>query len=208
MTGVVPAGGPQGRLIVLTDRARSVAAGRPLVATVAAAADAGAPFVLFREKDLSASDRLAFGRGIAAALAGTTTQLLVASSVGLAVELDAAGVHLASAAPWPRDTGDGSLMVSRSCHDAADVAAAAAEGAAWVTLSPILATPSKPGYGPALGAGALGAHGVPVFALGGITPETIGACVAGGAHGVAVMGAVMAAPDPADMVRRLLDELA
>ncbi len=48
------------------------------------------------------------------------------------------------------------------------------DGAAYVSVSPIAATSSKPGYGPALGLGgvrraAAAAVGVPVLALGGVT---------------------------------------
>ncbi len=208
MTGDPTAGLPAGRLIVITDRSLSEAAGRALVDTVAATASAGAPLVLFREKELSPSDRHALGRDIAGTLEGTGTKLLVASDVALATELDAAGVHLASGDPEPRELAGGSLGFGRSCHDAGEVAAAAKEGAAWVTLSPIFSTGSKPDYGPALGTQVLGGHAVAVFALGGITPSDVEACVADGAHGVALMGAIMSAPDPAAVVHRILGTLA
>ena len=90
------------------------------------------------------------------------------------------------------------------------IAAAAAAGADYVTLSPIYLTDSKPGYGPALGIEALRAaagHGIPVLALGGITVATAAACVAAGADGVAVMGEVMRADDPARIVRDLVEAL-
>jgi thiamine monophosphate synthase len=35
-----------------------------------------------------------------------------------------------------------------------------------------------------------------VYALGGLTPDRVAACLAAGADGVAVLGAVMRAPDP------------
>ncbi len=94
-----------------------------------------------------------------------------------------------------------------SAHGLDDVVAAAAAQADYVTLSPIFATDSKPGYGPALGTAALRAAAecdVPVLALGGVTADTAAACLAAGACGVAVMGEIMRADDPARVVGDLL----
>jgi thiamine-phosphate pyrophosphorylase len=89
---------------------------------------------------------------------------------------------------------------------------AAADRVDYATLSPIWATASKPGYGPALGIEGLAKAVVavpelPVYALGGVMPGRASACIEAGAAGVAVMGAVMGAPDPAAVVRVLLAEL-
>jgi thiamine-phosphate pyrophosphorylase len=104
-------------------------------------------------------------------------------------------------------------MVGRSCHTPDELAAARAAGADRATYSPVFATASKPGYGPALGVDGLaaGCRAVPdlaVLALGGIGPDNALACVAAGASGVAVMGGVMAAADPAAAVRDLVWALA
>ncbi len=85
-----------------------------------------------------------------------------------------------------------------------EVRAAAAEGAVWATLSPYAETASKPGYGPALGPGAFAEDDLPVFALGGIDAGNAAEARLAGAYGVAVMGAVMRAHDPAGVVRDLL----
>ena len=88
--------------------------------------------------------------------------------------------------------------------------AAAKAGADAVTLSPIFASASKPGYGPALGLERLGevaaaVHPMPVIALGGIEDEAgVRACLDAGAAAVAVMGAVMRAADPAGLFARLV----
>jgi thiamine-phosphate pyrophosphorylase len=88
--------------------------------------------------------------------------------------------------------------------------------AAYATFSPVFATASKPGYGPALGIDGLAAGcrtvagvGSPlaVYALGGIGPSQAGACLAAGAAGVAVMGAEMRADDPHGIVRSMICEL-
>ncbi len=72
----------------------------------------------------------------------------------------------------------------------------------------MFATSSKPGYGPPLGiaglaAGCRATPSLPVLALGGVDIGTAGRCVAAGACGVAVMGAVMGAADPRAVVRAL-----
>jgi thiamine-phosphate pyrophosphorylase len=86
--------------------------------------------------------------------------------------------------------------VGRSCHNADEVARAAAEGCDYITLSPVFATASKPGYGPALGVDGLArlaATAPPVYALGGILPGDVPGVLAA-AHGIAVMGPVMREP--------------
>jgi thiamine-phosphate pyrophosphorylase len=101
-----------------------------------------------------------------------------------------------------------SLLVGRSCHDADELAALSDED--YVTLSPIYPTATKPGYGPALGPEGAAAlrPAVPWLALGGIdSPERAAACARAGAAGVAVLGAVMRAVDPAATVRVLVSGL-
>lgn len=95
-------------------------------------------------------------------------------------------------------------MWGRSCHGREDVARAAAEGFDYATLSPYAATTSKPGYGPPLAPGALRGHPIPVYALGGVTTDKAAQAVADGAYGVAVMGEVMRAAEPAQVVHDLL----
>jgi thiamine-phosphate pyrophosphorylase len=199
--------------VVLTDRRMSESAGRSLADTVALAVTAGARAIVFREKDLPPAERRALARDVCAAARAGHALMLVASDVDLAHSLGAAGVHLAGFDRWPDAGAVGDLVVGRSCHDRDDVATAGLCGAAYVTLSPVHRTASKPGYGPPLsleglaeGCRAPGAP--PVFALGGVTPGNAAPCVAAGAAGVAVMGAVMAAPDPAAVVAAFLDELA
>ena len=105
------------------------------------------------------------------------------------------------------------MVVGRSCHSVDDLRQALTNGADYVSLSPIWPSPSKPGYGPALGPRGLAAAcaAVPemrVVALGGVAPGRSAACLAAGAAAVAVMGEVMRADDAAGCVRSLLAELA
>lgn len=193
------------RLVVVTDG--SATGGRPLTDVVAAAVAGGARAVLLREKHLPRAARAALAGQLQLLLAAVGGQLLVASDAGIASTLSAAGVHLAAADPRPpavtaRSQGR-RLLVGRSCHSAADVRRAAADGCDYVTLSPVFPTTSKPGYGPPLGLDALGGLVLPVWALGGVDLDHASSCLAAGAAGVAVMGAVMRAEDPAAVVGAL-----
>jgi thiamine-phosphate pyrophosphorylase len=205
-----------GPLVVVTDRGQAAEAGHGLVDVVGAAVEAGAGCVLLREKDLPAAERRRLALALVAVLAPAGGRLIVASAAALAVDVGAAGVHLSStdAAPAPPvpEVGSG-WVVGRSCHGVDELRAARREGATYATLSPVFASPSKPGYGPALGLNGLAAAcaavpDLPVLALAGVGPGRAADCVAAGARGVAVMGEVMRAPDPAAVVRTLLAELA
>jgi thiamine-phosphate pyrophosphorylase len=221
-----------GSLVVVTDRRQAAAAGNDLVDSVAAVVDAGVRTVLLREKDLAQAERMVLAAAIAKSLAPVDGALVVASDGDLAREIDATGVHLATDDPAEREfferqrllsnqsgsknvlpSGGGRLLVGRSCHSADELRAAQAEGVDYATLSPVWVTASKPGYGPGLGLPGLAdavatVPGLPVYALGGVGPGRAAACLAAGATGVAVMGAIMRAIDPGAVVQDLLAELA
>ena len=186
------------RLLVLTDASQT--RGRPLLDVVRAAVHGGARAVVLREKQLSGPARAALGAPIADVVHDAGGTLLAAGALDdPQFRLD--GVHLAATDPFPRTP---PAIVGRSCHDAAALRRAAAEGCTYATLSPIFPSASKPGYGPPLGPDALRDAPLLVFALGGVDPTRALACVDAGARGVAVMGAVMRADDPAAVVRDLL----
>jgi thiamine-phosphate pyrophosphorylase len=198
----VPVRGP---LLVLTDRHQ---ARRPLEAIAAAVGRGGGRWLLFRDKDLAAPARRDLALRLAAIADEQGFALSVSSDIELAAAVGAAGVHLQAAgqvASARERLAD--AIIGVSAHSLADVAAAAAAGADYVTLSPVFLTESKPGYGPALGIESLrtaAALGIPVLALAGVTAATAGACLAARASGVAVMGEVMRAQDPARVVRELV----
>ncbi len=195
---------PDPPVLVITDRHQSR---MPLPALAAAVFEGGGRWLLLRDKDLAQAERIVLARlaiDIAAPFGAT---VLMSGDVEAAIEAGAAGVHL------PRD-GDPvaararlgpAALIGMSAHDLGEAERAAAAGADYATLSPIFASPSKPGYGPALGLEVLStvaaAVGLPVLALGGVTAARARDCLAAGAAGVAVMGEVMRAEDPAAALR-------
>ncbi|WP_091202645.1 thiamine phosphate synthase [Micromonospora narathiwatensis] len=176
-------------VVVLTDRR---VARWPLVEVVAAAVRGGVRWVVLREKDLPRAERAALAAELRAILAEAGGTLVVAGPDPLGGD----AVHLPAAGPYPPPRVG---LVGRSCHDATELARLTAED--YTVLSPVYPTRTKPGYGPPLLPSGLAAltqvSPVPTLALGGIeTPTQVRACVEAGAVGVAVLGAVMRAPDP------------
>lgn len=192
-----------GGVLVVTDRRQATA---PLPEVVAAAVTGGARWLLLREKDLPRPERAALAVRLRQALAPVGGRLIVAGPDPLGGD----AVHLAAGDPDAGALPPG-VLVGRSCHSAAEVARLTSED--YLTVSPVFASVSKPGYGPPLGMSGLSdlcrrAAPRPVLALGGVeTPERAAACLAAGAAGVAVMGAVMRAADPAAVVREMCQAL-
>lgn len=189
-------------LLVLTDRRQ---ASRPLRDVVAAALEAGARAVVLREKDLPYDERARLADDLARLVCSVGGSLLVAGPQGYGW-----GVHLGAGDPVPAPR---PRLVGRSCHDVAEVTRAGEQGCDYVTVSPVHPSPSKPGYGPALGAAGLAAlaqapAAPPVYALGGITVANAADALAAGAAGVAMMGAVMRAARPDRAVAAVLAALA
>jgi 8-oxo-dGTP diphosphatase len=109
-------------------------------------------------------------------------------------ELGAAGFHATAerlralrGRPVPADRWFGA-----SCHDAADLARAAALGADYAVLGPVRPTPTHPGAAPLGWEGfarlAVGA-GLPVYAIGGLGPRDLGMAWRHGGQGVAAISA-------------------
>jgi len=190
---------PHPPLLVITDRK---VARRRLPEIADACFAGGCRWLSLREKDLPYDERVALLRALVAIGKPYGACVTVHEDVAAARAAGAGGVHLpAGGSPAAaRQTLGAAALIGMSAHDYADIVHAETEGADYVTLSPVFATASKPGYGPALGVDELtdlaAKSVIPVVALGGIDAAVVGACLAAGASGVAVMGAVMTAADP------------
>ncbi len=194
--------GSDGGVMVVTDR--RLAGERPLLEIAAAALDGGAAMIQLREKDLGGAALLEMAVAlVAAAKTRPRARILVNDRLDVAIAARAHGVHLPAAGlpiAAARAKVPARFLVGRSVHSVAEAREAAKAGADYLVCGPIFATPSKAAFGDPIGPEVLRrtaeAVRVPVWAIGGITPENAPTLRGLPIAGVAVIGAVMTAADP------------
>ena len=198
-------------LYLITDRA---AAPRPAADVVEECLAAGLRAVQLREKDLEARDLLALADTLREATQRHGARLIVNDRADVALAAGADGVqrtHASLPVSALREITPPGFLLGASVHSEAEARDAAAQGADFIVFGPVYDTASKRRYGPPQGLAALGAvtRAVdrPVLAVGGLTPERVAEVLAAGAAGVAVIGAIYAAPRPADATKAFLDAL-
>jgi thiamine-phosphate pyrophosphorylase len=199
---------PLGRLHIITD----TRPGQDPLGVVRAALSVGAPVVQVRVED-EFSDRQAYELAvrIAALCAEYDATCLINDRLHVALAVGAAGGHV-GAADLPveaarRVLGPDAILGATAREPAGGVCAVAA-GASYLGVGPAYPTSTKDGLPSAIGPSGVGAVAsavpVPVIAIGGITRERVPEVLAAGAYGVAVVGAVSGAADPARATADLL----
>lgn len=197
------------RLMVLTDP--EPACGRPLSDVVEACLRAGATAVQLRHEGVEGGRLLREARRLRPVTREHDALFLVNDRADVAMAAGADGVHLGPSDPpvasvrrvAPRD-----FVIGYSTDAPAEGVRAAADGADYLGVGAVYGTRSKAGLadeaiGPARVRDVLGAAGLPGVGIGGVTAANAAEVYATGA-GVAVLGAVMGADDPARAVRRIL----
>lgn len=195
-------------LYLVTDR--TLAASRSLLDLIAEAARAGVDLIQIREKDLPARSLCTLVEEAAARLAGTKARLLINDRLDIALTCGAHGVHLTTRSlpvRVVREIVGSDFLIGASAHSLEEAREAETGGADFLVLGPIFPTPSKMAYGPPLGLETLArvaaTTGIPVLAIGGITPENTALVLARGAAGVAAIRMFAEAETLASLVARL-----
>lgn len=195
-------------LYLIADRA--TCAPRSLEDVIAEALDAGVRLIQLREKHLETGELRNLATRLQRRASNYEARLLINTHAGLARDVGAAGVHLPSSGPAPciiRRQYGSRILIGRSTHNREECGEA--DGADFVTFSPVYSPNSKPGYGPGAGPRALrrvtefSSH--PVYALGGITPRRVAACKENGAAGIAVMSGILSSTHVSSAVGAFLE---
>jgi len=201
---------PDPPLLLVTDRAQ---ARRSLTEVVAAALARGCRWISLREKDLPEDEQVVLARILLPMARKYGAPLMLHGEAALAKLAGVDGVHLPSGsdAAAARALLGPEKLIGVSIHTITEAAAIDPQAADYALAGPAFETPSKPGYGPEIGRKGLAeiarACRVPVLAIGGINTARVGEVIAAGCAGVAVMGGVMRAADPALEVGALVATL-
>jgi len=200
-------------LYLITDREQ--VPGGDLYAAVEGALRGGVRAVQLREKDLPSRELYGLALGLREVTSRHGARLLVNDRLDIALATGADGVHLGeSSMPTARvrELAGGSMLVGVSCHGLERALEAQEAGADFITFSPVFFTPSKAGYGEPVGTERLTEAcrrlRIPVFALGGIKPDKVRTVLDQGAHGIALISAILAANDPERAAREMVTLLA
>jgi thiamine-phosphate pyrophosphorylase len=199
-------------LYLISDR-KQVPGGN-LCAAVEGALRGGVRAVQLREKDLSGRELHELACRLREITSRYGAQLILNERLDIALAVGADGVHLGeSSIPLlqARKVAGDALLIGVSCHDRETALAAQDNGADFITFSPIFFTPSKAAYGEPVGTERLAEVcrllRVPVFALGGITQQKVSAVLGCGAHGIALISAILAGQDPERAAREMMSLL-
>ncbi len=196
-------------LYLITDRHHT--GGRPLLEVLSRAFEAGVRAIQIREKDLGGRELLSLASSIRSSIPGA--RLFVNDRVDVALAASADGVHLGQQGIPVRAVRERfrDILIGASTHSLDEALRAEEEGADFVTFGPVFYTPSKVPYGPPLGVERLKKVtervGIPVFAIGGIKRENVKEVIDAGAHGVALISAIMEAPCVEDAARGIISEI-
>ena len=188
-------------LYLVTDRA--LARGRDLADVVRAAVAGGVTCVQVREKDCSNREFLDVARRVQAVLRGTGVPLLINDRLDIALAVGAEGVHLGQqdlTLADARRLGPAAWIIGISAESVEDARRADAEGADYIGVSPVFATPTKTDTATPLGLEGLrqirAVTRLPLVAIGGINLGNAREVIRAGADGLAVVSAIVSADDP------------
>jgi thiamine-phosphate pyrophosphorylase len=197
-------------LYLVTDR--RLAGPRGVIETVRSALAGGVTLVQLRDPEAETRALEDEARALKALLAPHGIPLVINDRTDVALSAGADGVHLGQDDMDPRDARrllGPNAIIGLSVGSPAELAASAQTLGAvdYLGTGPVNATATKAGAGDAIGPAGVAAvvarSALPVVAIGGIGAGHAAAAIEAGARGIAVVSAIMAAPDPERAARDL-----
>src|SRR5947209_17148414 len=201
------------KLYPITDRRLS---GLSHAAQVARLCEGGARLVQLREKHLSPREFYREAEGALKVARSRGVRLVINDRADIALAVGADGVHLGQDDMPPEAArvllGEGAV-IGFSTHGVEQAVAAARLPVDYIAIGPVFATQSKENPDPSVGLEGVArmreAVGrLPLVAIGGITQENARSVLDAGADSVAVISALLAPADPAEIARRMGDFIA
>ena len=178
----------------------------------------GVDLLQFRAKSWPLSEIVNFGRELRSLLpaidAPTPGPLFILNDhPGLVEEIGADGVHVGQddlAVATARAQAGAEVLVGKSTHSLAQAVAGEREGADYIGVGPLFATPTKPDYAP-VGLELIGQVAarvnVPQFCIGGVNEQTLPAVLGAGARRVVIVSDLLRSADIPAYCRRLREKL-
>jgi len=195
--------------MVLTDP--GLAGARGVIPVVEDALRGGCRAIQLRDKKAGARELLEMARKLRTLTTEHGALLLVNDRLDVALAAAADGVHLGPddlPVEAVRRVVSGTFLIGYSTDDPEEAVRAEASGANYLGCGTVHRTTSKGDAGHPIGLEGLDrvarAVAIPVIGIGGIGPAEAPGVADTSAAGIAVLGAVMSAADPAAMVRELL----
>jgi thiamine-phosphate pyrophosphorylase len=185
-----------------------------MLALISLALNAGVPCVQVRAKDCSDRQRYEISEWAVNLCHEAGATCIINDRVDIALAVGADGAHVGpedlTVGAARRILGEGPVLgaSSRTGEGARNALAA---GASYLGVGPCYPTATKDGLPGPIGASGLAAVAaavaLPVLAIGGVTAERIPELLEAGAYGIAVVGAIAMAGNPAEAARELLANL-
>ncbi|UCC84138.1 MAG: thiamine phosphate synthase [Gemmatimonadota bacterium] len=199
------------RLMVITDR--RLAGDRGWLADTEAALLAGATAIQLRDKGATSRELLEMALALRPLVECHGALFLVNDRFDVALAAGAHGVHLGDddlPVAEVRRVVPREFVIGRSADTEDAALAAEAQGASYLGVGSVFGTQTKKEViGEVIGTEQLGrvarAVSIPVVGIGGVSSANAAEVAATGAAGLAVVSAVMAAPDPGAATRALLE---
>lgn len=217
-------------LYLVTDSTQAILGDKDLAAVVEAAVEGGVTVVQYRDKQSETADLIRMGKRLRAITKKHNVPLLINDHVGVAQAIGADGVHLGQEdmdLVTARRILGPDAIIGITANNLSEAMAAASEGASYLGIGTVYATPTKENTKSIIGTAGVRNildhlsrstinMKIPTVAIGGLNASNVqrvmfqSKSLTKGLDGVALVSAIMAAQDPkaaASSLKSLIDKV-